>query len=376
MIAILIAFMAFAYASSITSNDSVFEIEVNNTNLAPNVAGHPFGTGERIQNVTYWANSTPIELHVFAHADTVAQALHLNLTINGSEVQHIQLRPLGGSENTYAPITAIIPKGANYSVNITNYHHYEWREYRILSGQNGSVIVNTYNNYTNTTGSGGGGVSFNGTPVNLNGSYLYNGTFDINTNLSLKVNKSGDSMTGNLSMTTNEIQNASKVTVVNTNYNITSGLFGIADIYMVSAGSTVGFYSFGNVNSFSAYRFDNNGTSGDYKYLTTNEQILSFAVGGFNASHTATTNATAGTSRGGMNIIAADNWNETYQPTKTVFLNNNGSSTNTAVTYSQTNNLEINLAGKGIQMLSPNGNLWCTTVTNGGVLSTVAGACT
>jgi hypothetical protein len=165
-LAIMLSIVGFVLPISIDS--SVFDIEVNNTNLAPDVVGHPPGTGERIQNVTYWANNSAIELHVFGHADTVSQALHLNLTINGSEVQHIQLRPLGEAENTYASLTAIIPKGATYSVNITNYHHYEWREYTIVSGSiAGSSTISTSSD-------------------------------------PLKVNKSGDTLTGYLTFAENK----------------------------------------------------------------------------------------------------------------------------------------------------------------------------
>jgi len=348
----------------IRGNEGVFDIEINNTNLAPSVSGETSGTGERVQGVTYYANETPIEIFVWGHGQNVSQTAELHLFINGTKVADTSGRPLGASEQSNKTIVAMIPKYASYKIEANNAHHYEWREYRVIAGTNGSVSIT--NNYFNTTGNGSGNASCDN---------CINAT-QLETNLSTKVNKSGDTMTGNLSMTTNEIQNASKITVVNTNYNLTSGLFAVADIYMVSAGSTVGFYSFGNVNSFSAYRFNNN-ASGDYSYLTTNQQILSFAVGGFNASHTITTNATAGTSRGGMNIVAADNWNETYQPTKTVFLNSNGSVVNTAVTFNKSNNLEINLPGKGIQLTSPNGlSTACITLNNAGVLTTTAGVCT
>jgi len=166
----------------IRGNEFVFEIEENNTNLAPNVAGHPTGTGERISGVTYWANSTPIELHVYAHADTATQALNLSLQINGTVVQQIQLRPITAPENTYAPMTAIIPKGANYSVTITNYHHYEWREYRVISGSSN-----------------------------------YNWNEEYETELGLKVNKSGDTMSGTL-----VVQNITNTDYIN--INATSGI--------------------------------------------------------------------------------------------------------------------------------------------------------
>lgn len=73
---------------------------------------------------------------------------------------------------------------------------------------------------TTISGGGGGGVSFTGVPVDLNGSLLRNGTFgDINDT---KVNKSGDTMTGSINMNNNEIQN---ISVINGSVKIkTSGL--------------------------------------------------------------------------------------------------------------------------------------------------------
>lgn len=142
----------------------------NNTNLAPNVVGHPFGTGERIQNTTYWANNSPIQLMVFGHADTNGQHLALNLSINGTVVESTHLRPLAAAENTHAYITAIIPQYSNYSVNITNYHHYEWREYQILTG----------NVTTNITTSGTG----TGCTVNCSFDRLYTNHLFKNTSSS------------------------------------------------------------------------------------------------------------------------------------------------------------------------------------------------
>jgi len=183
MIAILIAFMSFAYAISLPG--SVFEIDKNNTNLAPNVAGHPFGTGERIDNVTYWANSTPIDLHVFAHASTVGQTAKVYAYIDDVLVSPRSGRPLGSAEEAYRGVDITIPRNSSYRVDFENYHHYEWREYRIISGQNGSV--NLTNNYYNISSGAD------------------------NASLNLKVNKSGDNMTGNLNMGANDIVDAGSI---------------------------------------------------------------------------------------------------------------------------------------------------------------------
>src|SRR3972149_9003003 len=179
VIAIIFSLIALVSANSLTSQISGVQYIMNNTNLAPDAgAPHPFGTGERIQNNTYWANNSPIQLMVFAHADTNGQHLALNLSINDTITESIHLRPLATAENTHAFVTAIIPQYANYSVNITNYHHYEWREYPILTG----------NVSTNITSSGGSSAPCID---------CINST-QLQTNLSLKVNKSGDTMTDRL----------------------------------------------------------------------------------------------------------------------------------------------------------------------------------
>src|SRR3990172_8176834 len=176
---LILALFAFLYTTSLSINNLGMIVVMNNTNLAPDAgAPHPFGTGERIQNITYYANNSPIQLMVFAHADTNGQHLALNLSINDTITESIHLRPLAAAENTHAYINAIIPQYANYSVNITNYHHYEWREYPILTG----------NVSTNITSSGGSSAPCTD---------CINST-QLQTNLSLKVNKSGDTMTDRL----------------------------------------------------------------------------------------------------------------------------------------------------------------------------------
>lgn len=163
IIALLVAFIAVLLAQNAQDTadiNNVFMVVVNNTNLAPAVAGHPPGTGERVSGTTYWANTSPIQIMVFAHAMVVGDNAEIHLLINGSKVADTSGRPLGGAETSNKTIVAIIPKGANYSVEFQNFHHYEWREYPILSGKNGTLSINqslvgssfnsTYHNTTNT----------------------------------------------------------------------------------------------------------------------------------------------------------------------------------------------------------------------------------
>jgi len=105
------------------------ELTINNTNLAPNSPGHPSGTGERIDNVTYWTNSSKIDLHVFAHASSSSQTASVFVYVNDILVSPRAGRPLSLSEETYQGVDITIPKGAFYRVDFSNFHHYEWREW-------------------------------------------------------------------------------------------------------------------------------------------------------------------------------------------------------------------------------------------------------
>jgi len=160
MIAILIAFMAFAYASSITTSANTtnntlgLQIIVNNTNLAPHVVGESNGTGERIAGTTYFNNNSDIELFIWGHAATPSQTAEIHLFINGTKVSDTSGRPVGATEQSNKTIVAIIPRYASYMIEVQNTHHYEWREYLILSGNVTSTLNQTDNDtqYINKTG--------------------------------------------------------------------------------------------------------------------------------------------------------------------------------------------------------------------------------
>lgn len=144
LIGIVIALASYSFAQTALDTaeiNNVFEIQVNNTNLAPSIHGVT-GTGERIQGVTYYANNSPIQILVFAHAQNVSQTAFVELTINDTIVLPQSGRPLAGAEQSNRSISVIIPKFASYKVDIENEHHYEWREYPILSGKNGALFTN------------------------------------------------------------------------------------------------------------------------------------------------------------------------------------------------------------------------------------------
>jgi len=262
--ALVMAFLAYSIGGSVVTNESIFQIEVNNTNLAPSVAGESIGTGERIQGTTYYANNTPIQLFVFAHANTPGQDAETHLFINGTKVVDTSGKPLGTAEQQNRSIVALIPRAAYYMIETTNVHHYEWREYRILSGQNGSVNVTTnvttINNYTNIT---------NVSQID-------------NASLNLKVNKSGDTMSGALSV--NEAPN----TFINFGNSSISGASGThyqtntGDIEWVLGGSASGY-------NREVYIYDRN--TGSQVYSLSLDTFQTSLFGGIRMNRSATINA-------------------------------------------------------------------------------------
>jgi len=155
--ALLAALIAYSTALEVAETENIFEIVVNNTNLAPAEVGHP-GTGERITGVNYTASLYPLQLLVFSHADTAGQISEIHIFVNGTQILDISGKPLGAAEENNKSLTAIIPKDSIYMVEFSNTHHYEWREYPILSGRNGTLSINQTiissggtNNHSNLT---------------------------------------------------------------------------------------------------------------------------------------------------------------------------------------------------------------------------------
>lgn len=213
LFALILALFAFVYVSSLELNESIFQIEVNNTNLAPN-STDSVGTGERIQGTTYYANETPIDIYVWAHAQSPGDTAEVHLYINGTKLQDQSDKVIGVAEQLNNSVTGRIPKYASYKIEVNNFHHYEWREYRVISGQNGSVSLTT--NYYNTTVGGAD-----------------------NASLNLKVNKSGDTMTGALNMSNNYIYNPTAIESNNQQLLLNS-FFGVNSlVHIQSNGNTI-----------------------------------------------------------------------------------------------------------------------------------------
>lgn len=147
IIALLFAVLAFSIGGNITNNSLGLQIIVNNTNLAPTIEPNMTGTGERVSGTTYYNNNSDIEIFLYAHASTVAQTSDIELYINGTMISSVSSKPVGSSpEQNNKSIIAIIPKYSAYKALFTNYHHYEWREYPIISGNGTTNITNYYIN--------------------------------------------------------------------------------------------------------------------------------------------------------------------------------------------------------------------------------------
>ena len=188
LLGLFIGLLAYAVADQALNQQIAFDIITNNTDLC--AFNHTSGRcdGTRNGSTDYYNNDSAIQILLKAHANAVAQNASIQLYINDTEVLHTSGRPLGVAEDNYKSISVLIPKGQKYKAIFLNYHHYEWREYQILSGKNGTLSI-----VQNITQTGGGGVSFDGTPVNLNGSRFDNGTqyFINNTQTAYYVEKNG-----------------------------------------------------------------------------------------------------------------------------------------------------------------------------------------
>lgn len=122
---------------------------VNNTNLALTIHPEHPGTGERLLNTTYYANRSAIQLMVFAHADAVSDVAGVFMYINGTLVAPQSGRPLGAAEQAYRGVVITVPRYAYYNVSITNYHHYEWREYAITLDISGCLYPDNNDSLNN-----------------------------------------------------------------------------------------------------------------------------------------------------------------------------------------------------------------------------------
>lgn len=170
VIAVIFAIIGWVLPITTSTNQTVgVEWVLNTTNLAPSFPGEPVGTNERVDNVTYWANSTPIEIHAWAHANSANSTAGVFLYINNTLYSPRAGRPLGVAENAYRGVDTTIPKGSYYRVDFENYHHYEWRETSIITGNVTSNTTDDDSAYVQKSGSTWtGNMIMDGTTINTN----------------------------------------------------------------------------------------------------------------------------------------------------------------------------------------------------------------
>jgi len=152
---LIIAFLAYAVADEALNQQVAFEVIVNNTDLCNFNHTSLACNGTRQANTTYYANDSAIQIFIIAHADTAGQNATIMLYINDVIVEHISGKPLAAAGDNWKTAAAIIPKGASYKAVFLNYHHFEWREYQILSGKNGTLSINNTNTTITNTFAGG-----------------------------------------------------------------------------------------------------------------------------------------------------------------------------------------------------------------------------
>lgn len=253
----------------------------------------------------------------------------------------------------------------------TNYSIYK------INKSDGSIILKQYlynvgNIYT-FYGAGGSGMGEKGDKGDK-GDPGINGTNGINQSDSTKVNKSGDSMTGKLNFDNNTISNI-KYIYTNNTVSVYANQQLPFDFLCVSSACIPRYYSYNNDsiigNYFVGIRFRGNSTNP--LPILQNDQIFNIAgAGGYDSS------GTSSSSTANILFKSIENWNTTNKGTDISF----GTSANGTVVATEkmkisgSGNLQLKTAGKGIELVSPNGNVFCTTVSNLGALSTVVGACT
>lgn len=408
---------------------------VNNTNKGPIVAGHG-GTGERIgDNTTYWANSSPIQIFLYSHANTTGTAAEIHLFINGTKVSDTSGRPLGVAETSNRSIVATIPQYANYSVEMVNFHHYEWYEYPILTGTVTTTVVSSGGG---TTGAGcvgdSGNCSFNQISVNsiktntstqislnsvlTNTSSLRTNVFSLIYPLQLRAQ---DTTTGHYSdlfvepdtismVFTNGTQNrytfnisasgwhglnATEINYTKTNHIIAAKTLNETRVIPDDATGTGSDYlgqltsennaasftfstystSTSHFNVFSAFKF--NGTPESYHALSKDNTIFFIGARGSTADGSYYDFPATSASKAALVMRTANTWNSTSNPTAIDFATTANVSTSrvTAVTIESSGNMTFKKSDSGITLKSPDSNDWCVKVSNAGALTITAGKC-
>lgn len=349
LIAFLFALVAYSTGQSALDNNA-FEVVVNNTDKGI------LGTGERLHNVLYYANDSAIQILLIFHVvgNGASQTVDSNLSINGTVVLDRDFKTSAGAGiHDHFSYSTIIPKYASYQVtNSSNVYQLEWREYPILTGRNGTLSINQ----TIVQGGGSGGVSFNGTPVNLNGSLLFNGSINkTSTDIDMMNHKITNSSGVNSSST--YIYNPDNINMAtNTNWVAsTDSLYAVKTDANTIMTSQVNSNNTAQTSFFGAYKAGWNSTTQTKYALQSGDVFFNFFGKGWDGT-------TWGLSAANIELKTAGAWNSTSHPTQINFYTQGVSgSKQIRLTIQENGNITVSgLTGSGNDYVcvDTNGNLF------------------
>jgi len=278
-----IAVFALILALIAISAIDIFTIHEDNTELCQwNQTLNACTDGRFLK--TNYSNSNVIEIFLIAHNPS-STTMVLNLSINGTVVleKHMRTNP---ANDAHLSISAMIPANTNYSVDASEVHHIEWREYQVTGsglgsglgqkgdkgdpGQNGTIGYNGTNGVNGT----------NGTSANMT---------EINNSLNLKLNKTRDTsgglnMTGNLTLDSGYVTagvdlNYSRVTKYNgTIRSFQYWKYGIEEWFLNNAAIDLGWISYTTPGAAPPYSSTSGFGINFYPPAKTNANLTRFVV--------------------------------------------------------------------------------------------------
>lgn len=373
LLGLFIGLLAFSQADQALNQQIGFELVPNNTNVG---CGHGHGTCEKLPGILYYNNDSATEVFINYHVDANNALYTVNFSINGTNVINITDTTI--QANVYESIPGfIVPKNANWSYgNTSTVHHLEMYIYPILSGRNGTLSINQ----TIVQGGGGGGISFDGSTVDMNGSTLKNGTFNGTLNITHDINFMNYNVTNISNMSINKaffgvkvIQIAASPFNFYTNTSNVPVYFSSEDrnnakIFQdVYTGSATGLQNGGG----ETVRVARGNTTAGLLNVSGSDRLFQFTGQGYKNGSFRTLFA--------LSADLLDNGNQTNNssPTSLRFQVTRDGATTSANSFEMnaSGSFDLMLPSMGINMRSPDGTYWCVNVTNGGALQTFSGGC-
>jgi hypothetical protein len=325
VVAIVFALIAIASATGIQYLENVYCLNCTLDN--PTFVNYTFPSGSNL-------TQSQLDLKLNKSGDTMSGNLNMG---NKNIINIDQILDVSDSDNLYVQVGNT--KGARTYYNA--YGSLQYLQGYVWNASTSSSFTQypTYFSFTKY--------------IDMNNNNIINCANCISqTNLDTKVNKSGDNMTGYLNiqgMRIGDFRNSSTqgFSMLNTSYQGAFTVYNDAS-YM---------YMGQSVNTF--YDGSSGGSQGWHKTNTSLDSVITQQR----------VNLAGGN---GSSIDVYFSAPTTQDP----FLNFNQVSSQTATSTVFMKKVVLSTAGKGIQLTAPNGNPYCVTVSNLGVLTTTAGACT